>query len=117
MNVREKRPELSDIQVLQREAECVKRKSALNCSDCLNCDLIMADERILTAYSNAIDALKINKAPTIDVAPIVPARWKYYKKQNIAVCTNCSFERNLDLNFGRAISCPNCGAKMDEVSE
>lgn len=41
-------------------------------------------------------------------------QWKYYHKQNKAVCTNCSFERDLDENFGRAISCPNCGAKMDK---
>lgn len=56
----------------------------------------------------------LNQFPAADVAPIPPARWKYYKKQNIAVCTNCSFERDLDLNFGRAISCPNCGAKINE---
>lgn len=48
-----------------------------------------------------------------DVAPVVHGRWKYYHKQNKAVCTNCSFERDLDANFGRAISCPNCWAKMD----
>ena len=58
MDVREKLVELSDIQVLQREMECVKRKSATNCSDCLNCDLLMTDERILSAYKNAIDALR-----------------------------------------------------------
>lgn len=39
--------------------------------------------------------------------------WKYYHKQGIAVCTCCSFERKLDDDFGRAISCPNCGAKID----
>lgn len=39
--------------------------------------------------------------------------WKYYHKQNKAVCTSCNFERDLDTNFGRAIACPNCGAKMD----
>ena len=39
-------------------------------------------------------------------------RWKYFRKQNIAVCTNCSFERDLDANFGKAIACPNCGAYM-----
>ena len=39
--------------------------------------------------------------------------WKYYHKQNKAVCTNCSFERDLDVNFGKAIACPNCGARMD----
>lgn len=58
MDVGEKLVELSDIQVLQREMECVKRKSATNCTDCLNCDLLMTDERILTAYKNAIDALR-----------------------------------------------------------
>lgn len=43
---------------------------------------------------------------------VVHGRWKYYHKQNKAVCTNCSFERDLDANFGKAVSCPNCGAKM-----
>ena len=42
--------------------------------------------------------------------------WKYYHKQNKTVCTSCSFERDLDANFGKAIACPNCGAKMIEVS-
>ena len=48
-----------------------------------------------------------------DVAPVVYGLWKYYHKRNKAVCTCCSFERDLDENFGAAISCPNCGAKMD----
>lgn len=51
--------------------------------------------------------------PAADVAPVVHGRWKYYHKQNKAVCTRCSFERDLDENFGAAISCPNCGAKME----
>ena len=41
-------------------------------------------------------------------------RWKYYHKQNKAVCTSCSFERDLDANFGKAIACPNCGAYMPQ---
>jgi predicted RNA-binding Zn-ribbon protein involved in translation (DUF1610 family) len=56
----------------------------------------------------------IADAPTVDAVEVVHGRWKYYHKQNIAVCTNCSFERDLDANFGRAISCPNCGADMRE---
>ena len=40
--------------------------------------------------------------------------WKYYHKQNKAVCTSCSFERDLDTNFGKAIACPNCGAYMPQ---
>lgn len=53
------------------------------------------------------------KVPVADVAPVIFARWKYYHKQNIAVCTHCSFERDLDVDFGRAVACPNCGARMD----
>lgn len=56
---------------------------------------------------NVIRALRDN-----DVVKVVHGRWKYYHKQNIAVCTNCSFERDLSANFGKAISCPNCGAHM-----
>lgn len=52
-----------------------------------------------------------------DVAPVRLGKWRYYHKQNIAVCTECSFERDLDANFGRAVSCPNCGARMDEEAK
>lgn len=51
--------------------------------------------------------------PTEDVVPVVRGKWKYYHKQGIAVCTHCSFERKLDDNFGKAIACPNCGARME----
>lgn len=51
--------------------------------------------------------------PTIEAEPVKHSQWKYYHKQGKAVCLNCSFERNLDDNFGRAVACPNCGAKMD----
>jgi transcription elongation factor Elf1 len=56
---------------------------------------------------------RVELAPTIDAVPVVHGRWKHYHKQNIAVCTNCSFERDLSVNFGKAVSCPNCGARMD----
>lgn len=55
----------------------------------------------------------VRDAPTVDAVEVVHGQWKYYHKQNIAVCTNCSFERDLDANFGSAVSCPNCGARMD----
>ena len=54
----------------------------------------------------------LKNAPTVDAVEVVHGRWKYYHKQNIAVCTSCSFERDLSANFGKAISCPNCGADM-----
>lgn len=55
--------------------------------------------------------------PAENVSPVRHGRWKYYRKQGIAVCTQCSFERKLDDDFGRAVSCPNCGAKMDLSDE
>lgn len=63
-----------------------------------------------------VDAIltdRVKEAPAADVAPVAHGRWKYYHKQNKAVCTNCSFERDLDANFGAAVSCPNCGCRMD----
>ena len=63
---------------------------------------------------DAIDIKDVDAIPAADVAPVRHGKWRYYHKQNIAVCTECSFERNLDANFGRAVSCPNCGARMDE---
>ena len=67
---------------------------------------------------DAIEILgMIYEMPAADVSPVWHGKWRYYHKQNIAVCTECSFERNLDANFGRAVSCPNCGAKMDGVDD
>lgn len=64
-------------------------------------------------YAYSVALREIRNAPAADVAPVVHGKWKYYHKQNKAVCTRCSFERDLDENFGSAISCPNCGARMD----
>ena len=68
--------------------------------------------------SHAIIASRLlDEIPAADVSPVVHGRWKYYHKQGKAVCTNCSFERSVDDNFGRAVACANCGAKMDLPDE
>ncbi len=41
--------------------------------------------------------------------------WEYGVRA--AICSECGFERHLDHNFGRAIACPNCGARMDGGDE
>ena len=51
--------------------------------------------------------------PTIEAVPVVHGEWKYHRKKGVATCTNCSFERRLDDNFGAAIACSNCGASME----
>lgn len=71
----------------------------------------------LTRSENSKKSHTDKKKRANEMVEVVHGRWKYYHKQNIAVCTNCSFERDLDANFGRAVSCPNCGAKMDGGNE
>lgn len=53
----------------------------------------------------------LKDAPTVDAVEVVHAYWKYGTRA--AICSECGFERHLDDNFGAAIACPNCGAKMD----
>lgn len=74
--------------------------------------------RTINLYEEVVKYANVERAPTIDPESLrLLAVWKYFHKQNIAVCTNCSFERDLNVNFGKAISCPNCGAKMKGVGE
>ena len=81
----------------------------------------MANDKLIYASAARKAILKedpklaycIDSIPGVDAVEVVHGKWKYYHKQNIAVCTNCSFERKLDADFGKAVSCPNCGAKMD----
>ena len=41
---------MTDIEVLEREKQCVQRKTAINCSDCAHCDLLMDDAAILVLH-------------------------------------------------------------------
>lgn len=57
---------------------------------------------------------KINQLPAADVAPVRNGRWLYHTLIDghiHAECSECHKIRIID-NF-----CPNCGAKMEEVSE
>lgn len=90
----------------------------MNCNDCLyrevcdrHCEL-QCQAGCSTCMTYACEPCELFKDRTKWVEQ-KHGRWKYYHKQNKAVCTNCSFERDLDENFGRAIFCPNCGAKME----
>lgn len=67
-------------------------------------------EKVYIGEKSVLDVVK--EQPTIEAVEVVHSEWKYYRKKGIAVCKNCSFERNLDEDFGRAIACPNCGADM-----
>lgn len=90
-------------------AECIERAAAVKSV----LRMRMPENSVAQNRMLSIIQMDILKLPAADVAPVVHGRWKYYHKQNKAVCTRCSFERDLDENFGAAISCPNCGAKME----
>ena len=78
----------------------------------LRMDAFRRNDRKECFCYNKVYSLLVN-APAVDVAPVVHSKWKYYHKQGKAVCMNCSFERGVDDNFGGAVACPNCGARMD----
>ena len=57
---------MTDIEVLEREKQCVQRKTAINCSDCAHCDLLMDDAVILAAYDKAISALRAKRVQKVN---------------------------------------------------
>ena len=63
--------------------------------------------RWIPVFENDLSQLKAKA----DAVEVVHGHWKYGTRA--AVCSECGFERSLDDNFGAAIACPNCGAKMD----
>ena len=63
----------------------------------------------------------ISNATTVDAAPVRHGRWELVEYQctpldtdQTLVCTECGFAHQNDDWYNY---CPNCGAKMDEVSE
>ena len=86
-----------------------------NCRMCIeNEDGYCSCPSYVTISESGYCETERRKSDDKPTANLEVARWKYFRKQGIAVCTACSFERKLDDNFGRAVACPNCGAKMDE---
>ena len=61
---------MTDIEVLERQMECVRRKAKINCTNCGSCDLLMDDGRILAAYSRALDALRAKQKAEKNEPPV-----------------------------------------------
>jgi hypothetical protein len=54
--------ELTDKEIFEVEIKCVKRRSSGQCNggaDCGNCDLLMRDIDIISAYKRAIDNIDL----------------------------------------------------------
>lgn len=76
-----------------------------------------SDRDTYDKWEEIIDAL--NVIPSVDVTPVVHARWNPYHESDFCwdeygvICTNCNFKvENKDFTFPGKY-CPNCGAKMD----
>ena len=93
----------------------IAEKRALYCKDC---DMRMGVYEIGDApckscgINDMLDAL--DDFPAADVAPVIHAHWKHDYWAYIEMCSSC--ERWVSSSFEYAY-CPNCGAKMDEVTE
>lgn len=63
----------------------------------------------------------IETAPTVDAEPVRHGRWEYPDYYDYGdVCSYCGFDSGeiVGENQLKLLKyCPNCGAKMDEVSE
>ena len=68
----------------------------------------------------------IRAAPTVDAVPVRHGRWKEMHYEggildgtNFDRCSICGYERVFDDPALKTVFkyCPNCGTKMDEVSE
>ena len=86
--------------------------------------LIDADALIEEALTEGaygyVDAKQIADAPTIDAVPVRHGHWIYhpddlFPNDSTQECSYCHEEESLTLYNDNY--CPNCGTKMDEVSE
>lgn len=67
-------------------------------------------------FSNMISAYDVIMLPAADVAPVVHGRWLCGDYYDIGdVCSECDWDSQMTHPSYRY--CPNCGARMDEVSE
>ena len=80
---------------------------------------IKARSTIDAMYRKICEAeIAIGKTQTADVAPVRHGRWIEQEKYTFGTMYDCSICDNRILDNGHSWNyCPNCGAKMDEVSE
>ena len=94
-------------------AECINRETAIRAL------LNDAPEQVSYSREDAADCIRYMDAA--DVAPVRHGRWvhtdlasHWHGKDECSECTYHEYDRR-DLSHFRY--CPNCGARMDEVSE
>lgn len=87
------------------------------CGDCFHADLCEQSE-MLVGFSRDNPAYCCMFLNSADVAPVRHGRWIEQEKYTFGTFYDCSICDNRILDNGHSWNyCPNCGAKMDEVSE
>lgn len=74
-------------------------------------------------YQMVMDIMDgVRFAPAVDAEPVVHGRWiPENETWGRMICSECKVEASIDAEdaglYNLSNYCPNCGAKMDEVSE
>ena len=76
---------------------------------------IIDADKVVSKFLSSFDQEIVNKAPAMDVQPIIHAWWKFDSAHECYECSNCGMSA---LNNYRGISvnsdyCPHCGSLMD----
>lgn len=97
-------------------SEYIKRDALLNE---ISQQKVMSTHSFPRRHFTVNDVLTcIKTAPTVDVAPVVHAKWIEYPRPHYFKCSNCKYT----VPYRKAVlhdekreynSCPSCGAKMD----
>ena len=95
---------------IEREALEVELNHRLN--------FLMGENGEYDHYTSGFDeaVTRVENFPAADVAPVRHGKWLYGDYYDIGdVCSECYWDSKMTHPSYRY--CPNCGAKMDEVSE
>ena len=104
-------------------AKYIEREAFLEDAEeryCLPCKGAGKDHNGLKCRACWVDDMcgDIIGAPAADAAPVRHGRWVKQEKYTFGTMYDCSICGNRILDNGHSWNyCPNCGAKMDEVSE
>ena len=71
--------------------------------------------KTIIEYSESDIGYMIRKRPTVDAVEVVHGRWRCHGDCGVTECSVCGW--SIEEYVGDYAYCPNCGAKMDEVSE
>lgn len=79
-------------------------------------DLVKTIRKNWVAHRDDICQKTLDEVPTADVQEVKHAHWEK-ENEYFTVCSNCEEIALADHSYILSNYCPNCGAKMDEVTE